>query len=207
MSEREFNFQKIHDDFRPKILRYLKRIVGEDAAEDLTQDVFIKISTGLKSFKGESHLSTWIYRIATNAALDRLRSPSTKRFVQKGSSQDPFVQVELDLESKDTWTGEKSPSPDTAVIREEMNDCIRSFVQNLPENYRIVLVLSELEGLKNNEICEILGVTLDTVKVRLHRARARLRKELEAHCSFYHTEGNQLACDLKTAFEGFRKKN
>lgn len=205
MSEHVFNFKKVHDDFRPKILRYLKRMVGEDAAEDLTQDVFMKISTGLKSFRGESQLSTWIYRIATNAASDRLRSSSFKQTVQKGSPHDPFAQVEINLESKDTWTGEKSPSPDAVLIRKEMNDCIRNFIEQLPVDHRTVLVLSELEGLKNIQIAEILGVTLDTVKIRLHRARARLKKNLEIHCSFHRDERNELACDLKSALSDFRE--
>jgi len=67
MSEAILDFQKIHDEFRPKIERYLVRLVGEYEAEDLTQDVFIKISRALQTFRGESQLSTWIYRVATNA--------------------------------------------------------------------------------------------------------------------------------------------
>jgi RNA polymerase sigma-70 factor, ECF subfamily len=205
MMETEPDFEKLHTAFRPKIRRYLTRLVGEQDAEDLTQDVFAKVSTALKSFRGESQLSTWIYRIATNAALDRLRCSSSQRIVQKGSSQDPFGHVEIDLESKDAWSGEKSPTPDAVLIRKEMNDCIRNFMEQLPEDYRTVVVLSELEGLKNIQIADILGVTLDTVKIRLHRARVRLRKELETHCSFYHDERNELACDLKAALAEFRK--
>jgi RNA polymerase sigma-70 factor (ECF subfamily) len=81
-----------------------------------------------------------------------------------------------------------------------MNKCIRDFVENLPASYRSVIVLSELEGFKNDEIAEILGVPLHTIKIRLHRARAKLRKELETHCSFYRDDQNELACDLKAAF-------
>ncbi len=78
-------------------------------------------------------------------------------------------------------------------------------IKHLPENYKTVLVLSELEGLKNQEIAEILVLSLDTVKIRLYRARAKLKKELEIHCNFYHDERNELACDLKSAFREFRK--
>ena len=88
-----------------------------------------------------------------------------------------------------------------------MNKCIRDFIEELPENYRTVVVLSELEGLKNTEIAEILGVSLDTIKIRLHRARAKLKKELETHCDFYRDEGNEFACDVKSAFKEFRKAN
>jgi RNA polymerase sigma-70 factor, ECF subfamily len=82
-----------------------------------------------------------------------------------------------------------------------MNSCIRNFIENLQENYRTVVILSELEGLKNKEIAEILNVSLDTVKIRLHRARTQLRKKLESNCNFYRDEQNELSCDLKDESE------
>ncbi len=87
-----------------------------------------------------------------------------------------------------------------------MNDCIRGIVDSLPENHRTVLVLSDLEGLTNAEICEVLDLPLDTVKIRLHRGRKRLKKELEAKCLFYRDDWNELACDRKTTPLKFRKK-
>ncbi len=196
----ELEFQKIHELFCPRILRYLTRLVGEHEAEDLTQEVFVRASQAVKTLRGKSQLSAWIYRIATNAALDRLRSPSFQRTVQKGLPIVSIGEGEIATEEKSLETDEKTPSAEASLIRKEMNECIRGFVENLPADYRTVLVLSELEGLKNHEIAEILGVSLDTVKIRLHRARARLRKELEAHCTFYRDERNELACDLKSAF-------
>ena len=78
-----------------------------------------------------------------------------------------------------------------------MNECIREFIDKLPEDYKSVTVLSELEELKNIEISEVLGISLDTVKIRLHRARAKLKKELEAGCIFKRDEENELVCDRK----------
>lgn len=75
------------------------------------------------------------------------------------------------------------------------------------QNYRAVLTLSELEELKNTEIAEVLGITLDTVKIRLHPVRSKLRRELATHCSFYRDEQNELACDLKSAFREYRKNH
>lgn len=204
ISERpdELSFEQIHDVFRPKILRYLRRLVGGQDADDLTQDVFVKVSQALDTFRGDAMVSTWIYRIATNAALDRLRS----RSFQGSVSDSPTGNDEEEVVDKDLWTGEKKLSLESALIRKEMNDCIRGIVENLPVNYRTVIVLSEWEGLKNNEITEILGLSLDTVKIRLHRARARLKKELEQHCSFYRDERNELSCDRKTTPLKFLKK-
>lgn len=181
------DFKLLHDQFRPRVLRYVTRLVGEADAEDLTQAVMLKVSEGLSGFRGDSTLSTWIYRIATNAATDRLRGK-------------PIQTVsDSELESEDDHVPEaaQTASVEAAAIREEMSACIADFVGHLPENYKPVMILSELEGFKNDEIADILGLSLDTVKIRLHRARERLRKELQAGCSFYRDERDELACDRK----------
>ena len=79
MKEYELKFQHIYAAFQPKIHRYLARLAGVDEADDLTQEVFMKVGQGLKDFRGESKLSTWIYRIATNHALDHLRNRSLRQ--------------------------------------------------------------------------------------------------------------------------------
>ena len=75
------DFEKVYEEFHPRILRYLSRMAGEASAEDIAQEAFLKINRGLPGFKGESRLSTWVYRIATNAALDRIRAPPAGRDV------------------------------------------------------------------------------------------------------------------------------
>lgn len=181
MSEVVLDFQRIHDEFRPKIQRYLVRLVGEYEAEDLTQDVFIRVSRALQSFRGESQLSTWIYRIATNAALDKLRDPSFKRIVQNGQS-DRSDPGEIEIENKDIGTDEGAFSPEQQLFRKERFECYCDCIETLPLNYRTIVALSELEALAANEIAEILGLSLDVVKIRLHRGRARLLQELKSHC-------------------------
>ncbi len=197
MGAQDAEFQSIYDLFRPKVHRYLARLVGEDEAEDLAQEVFVKISRKLTTFRGEARLSTWIYRIATNAALDRLRSPAHRRAAPIIPPDDPAGQRE---ESVLRW-GEPAPSVEQQAVRRQMRACIRNVVETLPENYRIVIVLSDLEGLEDREIAAVLGVTPGAVKIRLHRARASLKKALESRCRFYQDERNELACDLKTAFD------
>jgi len=201
MSDSGTEFPKIYDAFRPKILRYLTRLVGEHEAEDLTQEVFIKVSQGLKDFRGASKLSTWIYRIATNAALDKLRGRSLKQI--EVSSMDS----EKEEEGKYIPLQRKLSSIDQQLIRKEMNACIRNVIKKLPGDYRTVIVLSELEELGNREIAEILQVSLDAVKIRLHRARAKLKKELENLCCFYRDERNVLSCDLKSALRQLKESD
>lgn len=188
MSGASLEFQSVHDRFRPRVLRYLTRLVGEGEAEDLTQSVMLKVSEGLPGFRGDSRLSTWIYRIATNAALDSLRHKAIQ----------PPSETEFESDERDVPPDALTPSVEAAAIRQEMNECIREFIERLPENYRTVIVLSELEGFKNSEIAAILGISLDTVKIRLHRAREKLRQSLQTGCSFYRDVTDELACDRKT---------
>jgi RNA polymerase sigma-70 factor, ECF subfamily len=197
MSSTVLEFQSIHDTFRPKMLRYLTRFVGEDEAEDLTQTVMVKVSEGLRNFRGDSTLTTWIYRIATNAALDALRNRATKWTGQQSGST--AIRTESEVESVESGIAleEQTPSVEATVIRKEMNECIGEFIDSLHETDKTVIVLSELEGFKNSEIAEILGISLDTVKIRLHRARDRLRKVLRTGCDFFRDERNEFACDRK----------
>jgi RNA polymerase sigma-70 factor (ECF subfamily) len=189
------DFSNIYDEYHEKLLYYLQRMIGKDEAEDITQEVFVKINKGLKAFKGESSLSTWVYRIATNAALDRLHSRAFRQNKQKVSLSG--ASDESESEVKDIDAQEKELSAEREAIRNEMNECIREFVDKLPENYRTVIILSELKDLKNQEIAEILGISIDAVKIRLHRARIRLKEEFETGCEFYYNENNELSCDRK----------
>jgi RNA polymerase sigma-70 factor (ECF subfamily) len=189
---RNMEFKTVFDEYHPKIIRYLTRMVGADDAEDVAQEVFDKVHRGLQGFQGESRLSTWIYRIATNAAIDRTRSASYKHEKERKPLEDAAANGSSSLP-------ESPPIPmtDQLVIRKEMSDCINEYIDALPPDYRTVLVLSDLEGLANKEIAEILGISTGNVKIRLHRARTRLKKALEVGCDFYYNEENTLACDRK----------
>lgn len=185
MIHSELDFQEVHSTFRPKVLRYLIRLVGAHEAEDLTQEVFVKVSQALSGFRHESDLATWIFRIATNTIFDRMRSRAFHDSVREQFANEVVAE-------------EMAHPVERQLIRKEMNACIRGFIENLPTDYRSVVVLSDLEELTNQEIAEVLRISLATVKIRLHRARARLKKEFDTQCSFYRDERNELACDPKT---------
>ncbi|MEW6599333.1 MAG: sigma-70 family RNA polymerase sigma factor [Nitrospirota bacterium] len=192
----DHEFQEVYNAFHDKIHRYLARLAGEDEAEDLTQEVFLKVGRSLHNFRGNSQLSTWIYRIATNTATDRFRGKS-REVTDAGS--DIFGPEHEGTEQAVSH----SLSAERAVIKKEMNDCIRDIIKDLPENYRTALSLSELEGFSNKEIAEITGTSVENVKVRLHRARSELKKRLSLKCTFYRDERNELACDRKNSFIKF----
>ncbi len=181
MEETAPDFQKIDDEYRPRIQRYLAQMVGDFEAEDLTQEVLARIYRSLGSFRGQSKLSTWIYRIATNAALDRLCQPAYKRNALYDPLGDPEL-AELEIPDQDVWTGEETPTAEQRLFCKQRLECYCDYLQALPPNYRTVVALSELEELAASEIGDILGLSLDVVKIRLHRGRVRLLQELKAHC-------------------------
>jgi RNA polymerase sigma-70 factor (ECF subfamily) len=182
-------FDSIYEEFYPKIYRYLSRLSGESDAADITQTVFMKVSQSLEGFRGESSLATWIYRIATNAAHDHALSMQAKQ-----------KRTELffdDMDGADDIPDPSLSGTGQQHILREMNACIRGIVDQLPENYRTVLLLSEFEDFTNSEIAEMLNISIDTVKIRLHRARTRLRKAMECQCDLYRDGRNELMCDKK----------
>lgn len=197
--QKDFSF--IYSEYYPKVVGYLRRLVGEAEAEDAAQEAFVKVSRSLDGFRGESRLSTWIYRIATNTAMDHLRRPSAKHSSRQGDGA-----ADGGGETDDDFVVDGAPLHDTLLIRKDMNECIRGLVNELPENYRAVLVLADLEGFTNAETGDVLGLSLDTVKIRLHRARLRLKKSMDLACHLYRDGRNELSCDRKTATLEFKTR-
>ena len=181
MSEAGWDFQKIHDEFRPRIHLYLTRLVGDFEAEDLTQEVFFKISAALRNFRGEAQLKNWIYRVATNAAIDRMRTASYKHILPVDFTTDPD-EDETKIEVYNLWSGEATPSLEEQVFRNEGLACYCEFIEQLPENYRLIVALNQLGELTAREIAAMLGLSLEVVKIRLQRGKAKLLQELKAHC-------------------------
>jgi RNA polymerase sigma-70 factor (ECF subfamily) len=194
MPAQSYNFQQIHEAYRSRIVRYLAGLAGEDKAEDLCQEVFVKVDKGLKGFRAEAKLSTWIYRIASNTYHDHVRG---RTFKQQQKEQ-LIAAEEIDsLQDEVPSLGGESPVVEQKLIRGEMIECIRGYINQLPEDYRVVLLLSDEEDFKNREIAEILKISQDNVKIRLHRARAKLKEMLEGNCDFYLDDQSNVACDRK----------
>jgi RNA polymerase sigma-70 factor, ECF subfamily len=180
-------FEEIYETYRPRILRYLTRLAGEADAEDLAQEVFVKVSRSIGDFRGDSQVLTWIYRIATNIALDRLREPSLK-----------LIETVEDVESVPLLPGHGPRTVEQQAIREEMSGCVRNVIDRLPRTYRTAILLGDIEEFRDAEIADILGVSLGAAKITLHRARAALKRELSECCVFYRNDENELSCDRKS---------
>ncbi|UCC85822.1 MAG: sigma-70 family RNA polymerase sigma factor [Anaerolineales bacterium] len=185
------DFSNVFDEFQRPIYNYLLRLTQNHAqAEDLTQETFIRVHRSLPTFRGDASLTTWIYRIATNVSLDHFRRRATRQ-----------AKAALSLEetqSEREWVvDENAPAPEQVASQSEMSDCVQRFIWRLPPSYRTVMVLHDLQGLKNREIADVLDCSLHTVKIRLHRARKKLRAILDAGCDFAHDERNVFVCEPK----------
>jgi RNA polymerase sigma-70 factor, ECF subfamily len=180
------SFERLASENRAAVVRYLGRLVGDADAEDVAQIALTKAATGLEGFRGEASPKNWLFRIATHAALDWLRSHGAH-----GTAPMPD-----DDEQGAELLGEEA-SQERRLVREEMSTCVRSVLQRLPEGHQTILALSDCHELSDRDIAAVLGLTVGAAKVRLHRARARLKAELERDCTFYRDTDNVLCCDKK----------
>ena len=188
------DFAEVFREYQSPIYNYLLRMTQNQVeAEDLTQETFVRAHRSLPSFRGEASLSTWLYRIATNASLDHFR----RRTTRQDRTALPLEKIEF-YEDRDSTT---PASPEQQAACSEMSACVQAFIRGLPPDYRVVLVLKDLQGLKNREIAQVLDCSLATVKIRLHRARSKLREVLNAGCDFTHDERNVFVCEPKEVDE------
>ena len=173
--------------YRARILRYITSIVRNPTeAEDVLQEVMLRASRGYANLRAEEALTTWLFRVATHACVDHLRQRARRLPVETWAELDELVAGDDSL-----------PSLEQTVEREEMSSCVQRLLGRVPDQYRSVLVLADLEGMTAPEIGKLLGLTLTTVKIRIHRARALLRKELAAGCSFSCDERGVFVCEPK----------
>jgi len=169
--------QELAERFGPRIHQLALRHMGNPAdAEEVTQDVLMKVYRKIGAFRGDSALSSWIYRITFNTAMSRLRSGKAAR----------AAEVEQTIEAADP--GERlrvepadwSHLPDEDLLRAQLREATFSAIQELPEIYRVPIVLRDIEGLTTEEASSRLHVKDQTLKSRLHRGRVMLRERLRA---------------------------
>ncbi|MBI5015888.1 MAG: sigma-70 family RNA polymerase sigma factor [Deltaproteobacteria bacterium] len=156
-----------------KAYNHLLRLVGNtEDARDLLQETYLSAYKNLSAFKGDSSFGTWVYRIATNHALMRLR----KKQPQEVAIDD--VQIPTHEELKGRNISDWAIDPKEAVLRKELREVLQEAIQGLPPLYRAVVVLRDVDELSTEETAAALGITEGAVKTRLHRARIFLREAL-----------------------------
>lgn len=171
----ESAFEQLVRSNSGKLLAAARRILrNEDDARDAVQSAFIRAFQSLSRFREEARVSTWLHRILVNEALMRLRSRATTE-----GSIDELLPTFLEDSHQTRDTIDWSESAEAALERAETAAVVRRLIDQLPEMYRTVVLLRDIEEMTNAEIAEMLGVSKNVVKVRVHRARQALRALLE----------------------------
>jgi RNA polymerase sigma-70 factor (ECF subfamily) len=165
-------------EYAPRIYHIARRMLGNDAdAEDVTQDVLLQVIRKLDTFRGESQISTWLHRVTVNAAL-AFRQKRANR--QKHETHDTPANS-LEVAPAHSPVKRWNIGPDEPVLAAEQSAVIGKAIDDLPDPFREVYVLADVEGLPNSEIADMLGLSVPAVKSRLHRARLRMRDSLAPH--------------------------
>ncbi len=161
-----------------RLLAVARRIVGtEEDARDVVQDAFLNAFKSFARFEGNAKLSTWLHRIVVNAALMKLRTRKRKPEQSIESMLPSFLDDGHHEERFQSW----DEPVDKVMERKEARELVRQQIDALPEGYRTVLVLRDIEGLDTEETAKVLGLSVNATKIRLHRARQALRTLLAPH--------------------------
>ena len=171
------SLEALYLDNYAKVFSFIYNITNDRAlAEDITQEVFIKAYKSIDSFRGEAKLSVWMNKIAYNLFLD---------YKRKKSSYLLSIDDEVLVTKLADWKNNLSKE----IEKKIMSECIQSKVHQLSQNYRAPLFLDS-QGYSNQEIASVLNCSLDNAKIRLHRARKKMKEILGNDCSFYYDERN-----------------
>jgi len=163
------DFDTIVEKYSDFVYNVAFKMMGKpEDAEDVAQEAFISAFRAFDRFRGESRVTTWLYRITVNAALMRLRKEKRGReLTQTGLD-------EIEVRSKE-------PGPESSAVTTELGDKLRDGISQLQSDLRAAVVLRDVEGLSNSEAADVLGITVSSLKSRLHRGRVLLRGYLSAY--------------------------
>jgi RNA polymerase sigma-70 factor, ECF subfamily len=182
MDKEENCFGDIYKEHYAKVFQFVFNLTNDcSSAEDITQETFAKALIKINSFRGESSTLVWLNRIAYNLFIDLKRKKNPCLTLDGISAVETIVAPE---------------AIPVQVEQKMMSECVRRKLSLLPEQYRAVLFM-DMNGYSNKEIAEILDCSLETAKIRLHRAKKKIKETLGNHCSLYYDERNVLCCTPK----------
>lgn len=169
--------EEIWREYHARLRAFIKkRIFDDSAADDVLQNVFLKMNAGLTSLEDETKLTSWLYQMTRNAIIDHFRS------------QKPTEEVPEWLPQPETDPGDQ--------VTQELSACLKPMIQRLPKAYREAVILSELKGLKQQDVADAQGISLAGAKSRVQRGRARLGKMLAECCRLEFDHQGRL-CDYE----------
>ncbi|MBN1383669.1 MAG: sigma-70 family RNA polymerase sigma factor [Elusimicrobia bacterium] len=170
-------FEQLIRKHEQKIYNLLLNMTGnKTATDDFFQETFITAWQKIRSFRGDSEFSTWLYRLAVNLVLMRQRR---KKVIRPVSIDAPIITLKGDI--KRDFADDWSKNPLATLENRELKKRLHEAIESLPEKYKTVLILRDIEGVSNEEIKNILKISLPSVKSRIHRARLFLRDSLSKY--------------------------
>lgn len=177
-------FEDIVERYHGKVFQLVYRYIGDyDEASDLTQDTFVRAYSAWRDFRGESQVYTWLYRIAINLCHNQQKKLQRRRRVERASLDS--APDDCENSSGTLWNSrevaDERPLPLQTLESNELRVRLHEALQNLPENYRTVIILRDIEGLTYEEIARITDSTLEAIKSRLFRARGAIRRLLDPY--------------------------
>ena len=179
------DFDALTERYQKPLFNFIYQYVGDyEEADDLTQETFVSAYKARDTFRGESKVNTWLYRIAQNHCKNRLKQRGRQR-----EMEGPSLDAGIAGEDSDGGLGgtrdiaDWSASPSRVLEQKELGALINRAVESLAPEYKVVLLLREMEGLAYTEIAQVTGLTMEAVKTRLNRARAMVRQKVEPYLS------------------------
>lgn len=180
----ESDYFVIIEQYQNVVHRFINMTVKNQwVADDLTQETFIKAYNRIDSLEDVGKMKSWLIRIAYNLCLDHFKTAAKNKCDSLDSIEEVFSANILPMVKQ--------------LERNEMSKCVQDKMLLLPQSYRTILSLSDIAGLTQSEIAEVLEVNVGNVKVRLHRARLKMRAILNLHCNFGNDERAVLVCTPK----------
>ena len=171
-------FREMVEAYQDQVFNLLFRMIGKrEEAEDLAQEVFVTVFKSIDQFRGESKLSTWLYRIAANHCKNRIKYLA-RRHDRSTSQLDETMERAAAAQGGAPVGAGRIDAPDQALEGAETERIVQRAIADLDEDHRLVIVLRDIEELAYEEICAITGLPEGTVKSRLHRARLALKEKL-----------------------------
>ena len=178
-----FSFEELISRYETKVHNLAMRLTrNSEDAEEVLQDVFVTVYRKIEGFQGKAKFSSWLYRITVNAAFMKLRK---RKQDQSVSFDDLLPHLQNKAITQRNAFGARS---DALALNNEIREALESAISKLPEEYRAVFVLRDIDGLSNKEVGEILDLSIPAVKSRLHRSRLMLRKRLRRFYEDYTSE-------------------